>query len=161
MTAYENNIITKKVLDEIFTKNPDLNICNQYVNKKDTADNLTLEEIINIKYLHDRHIADFRNESIGYYKDKYGLPEVNEFYTQKCNIKLKNGYRCVNVKQEEPKEDVSEKIGNYTYTHNVGDKFYVLKVENDGEIGFYSLSLAYSNGLISDNELEEILKYFT
>ena len=111
--------------------------------------------------MHDRLIGVFCNESFGYYSEKYGLPEVNEFYTQKCNIKLKNGYRCVNVKQENPKEDISEKIGNYTYTHNVGDKFYVLKVENDGEIGFYSLSLAYSNGLISDNELEEILKYFT
>lgn len=151
--AYENNVITKNTLDEIFTKYPHLNICNQYINEKDNIDNISYAEIIKIKYFHNINILNFDNGIVDY-RDKYGISEVSNFYISEVNA-FKPGYKGVFIKSTKQTENITEDLGDFKYTHNLEDEFYLVGTDGNGGFICYSLKSAYESKIITDAELEQ------
>ena len=151
--AYENNVITKNILDEIFTKYPHLNICNQYINEKDNIDNISYAEIIKIKYFHNINVLNFDNGIVDY-RDKYGISEVSNFYISEVNA-FKAGYKGVFIKSTKQTENITEDLGDFKYTHNLEDEFYLVKTDGNGGFICYSLKSAYESKIITDAELKQ------
>ena len=166
--AYEKNIITKKVVDEIFKKNPQLNICNDYLNPKDNAGGLNISEIIYMKYYYRKTLFGSHNGELSY-RDKYGIPQVKDFYISKYYKTFKSGYRGYFIKQSKVSDNMSETVGIYKYKHIAGDNLLLI-AENPNAMtsqsfatakyNCYNLKSAYENKIITDTELELFFKNF-
>ena len=166
--AYEQNVITKKVVDEIFNKNPQLNICNDYLNPKDNAGGLSISEIIYMKHFYLETLFDSYRGEVSY-RDKYGIPEVKDFYISEYYKTFGSGYKGYFIKQSKVSDNMSETVGIYKYKHIAGDNLLLI-AENPNAMtnqsfevakyNCYNLKSAYENKIITDAELERFFKDF-
>ena len=148
--AYENGTITTKVLDELFSKNPNLNLSEQYFNKNDNCGSLDKLDVCSIKQSY-RYILGISNYKLSdlVIKDYYG------------NLKDNMEIIVLGIEKSTSKE-VTEELGKYKYTHPENQGLYVYRrgthpystsITEIGNVNLY-------NNQITDKELDEIAKNF-
>ena len=148
--AYDEGLISKKVLDEFFEKFPEENFVDSIFNDRDCFGDMSFEEIGKSKerYFNDQ-IGDKARET-------YGLKSGKEVIVKNCG-RLSDGTVILKFTVDKTIDDpvvYTQEIAGYKYNRIVGNEIQ-LYVE---KIGLTGISAAYWNKYISKEILDELFK---
>ena len=148
--AYDNGLISKKVLDEFFEKFPEENLSDSIFNDSDYFGDLSFEQIGKSK---ERYF-NYQIQMSDNVREAYGLKSAKEIIVKNCG-RLSDGTVILKFTVNKTINNpivYTDEIAEYKYNHIVGNEIQ-LYVENTRLTG---ISAAYGNKYISKEVLDEL-----
>ena len=151
--AYENGIISKEVLDELFKKFPKLNSINKYLTTEDYLGNLDIEIAKEIK---EAYFAELYHFGKAEYTD---IKDCKDIIIENCGT-LSDGTVLIKFNLKKPIANpisMVDEIGKYKYGYKLG---YDVRIIVQGK-NYNTVKYAYQKNQISSAVVDEFFSKLT